>query len=266
MPTARLHRAIVLGAGFGTRLRPLTDDTPKPLVKVAGRPILDYLMDQLVEELPLAQITVVANCAHPEAWHSWGVDWTRRLDGTPVALSLLDDGVAAPPEALGAVGDLQFALQQTGTDQPALVIAGDSIFRLSLAPVLHAFQETGTAQALALYEDNPAHLRQTSVFDLTDDGVVQGLTHGPVTYEPQWTSPACYALTAAALSHVHRYLDSGGDHDSLGAFLHDLAQHQRVEAVRGPRKPGLRIHINTPAAHREADRLLRDEPVLQHRR
>ena len=68
MPTTRLHRAIVLCAGFGTRLRPLTDDTPKPLVEVAGRPILDYLLAQLVNRPALEQITVVTNSAHPKAW------------------------------------------------------------------------------------------------------------------------------------------------------------------------------------------------------
>ncbi len=263
MPTTQLHRAIVLCAGFGTRLRPLTDDTPKPLVEVAGRPILDYLLAQLVNRPALEQITVVTNNAHPKAWQSWAAHWRRRLHDTPLTLSLLEDGVTRTEDALGAVGDLQFALQQTGTDRPALVVAGDSIFRLSLAPLFHTFQETGTAQALALYEDGPAHhLRQTSVFDLTDDGVVRGLTHGPTSHEPGWTSPACYALPPSALQHVTSYLQRGGDADSLGAFLHDLAQHQRVEAVRGPRHSGLRVHINTPEAHAEADRALRDASVL----
>ncbi|NBB86270.1 MAG: NTP transferase domain-containing protein [Bacteroidetes bacterium] len=265
MPAARLHRAIVLCAGFGTRLHPLTADTPKPLVEVAGRPILNYLLDQLVAWPLLEQIAVVTNSAHPEAWASWAADWKSRLDTAGVALSLLDDGVTGPAEALGAVGDLQFALQHTGADTPALVVAGDSIFRLSLAPVRAAFQETGTAQALALHENDPAHLRQTSVFDLSEDGFVQGLTHGPATSEPAWTSPACYALPPTALQHVAPYLQQGGDADSLGAFLHDLAQHQRVEAVCGPRRPGLRMHINTPEAHAEADRALRDAPVLLHR-
>lgn len=262
MPTAQLHRAIVLCAGFGTRLRPLTDEMPKPLVAVAGRPILDYLLAQLAEWRPLKRVTVVTNSAHPNAWQSWAADWKPRLNNAGLALSLLDDGVIAPGEALGAVGDLQFALEQTGAGDPALVVAGDSIFRCSLTPLLHRFQETGTAQALALFEDDPAHLRQTSVFRFAGDRSVAGLVHGPETTTPQWTSPACYALPPAALEHVAPYLQRGGDADSLGAFLHDLAQHQRVEAIRGPRKPGLRIHINTPAAHREADRLLRDEPVV----
>jgi len=262
MSSVQLRRAIVLCAGFGTRLRPLTKETPKPLVEVAGRPILDYLLAQLAEWRPLKRVTVVTNSAHPHAWQSWAADWKPRLSNAGLALSLLDDGVTTPEESLGAVGDLQFALEQTGTDDPALVVAGDSIFRLPLTPLLHRFQKTGTAQALALFEEDPAHLRQTSVFDLTDDGLVQGLTHGPDTHEARWTSPACYALPSFALQHVAPYLQGGGDADALGAFLHDLAQHQRVEAFRGPRKPGLRIHVNTPAAHREADRLLRDEPVV----
>ncbi|NBB99924.1 MAG: NTP transferase domain-containing protein [Bacteroidetes bacterium] len=265
MPTARLHRAIVLCAGFGTRLRPLTADTPKPLVEVADRPILDYLVAQLAPWQSLRRITVVTNNAHPHTWQSWAANWKPRLDTAGVALSLLDDGVTHPADALGAVGDLQFALQQTAADHPALVVAGDSIFRLSLAPVRAAFQETGTAQALALYEDDPAHLRQTSVFDLSEDGVVQGLTHGPATQKPQWTSPACYALPPSALQHASPYLQRGGDADSLGAFLHDLAQHQRVEAVCGPRRSGLRMHINTPEAHAEADEALRNDAVLRHR-
>ena len=262
MADRAITRAVLLCAGFGTRLRPLTDNTPKPLVKVAGRRIVDYLMDQLQTWPSLQHIAVVINDAQPEQWQAWASDWKPELDAAGIGLSLLNDGVTEPEQALGAVRDLHFALDQVGTDSPALVAAGDSIFRLWLDPLREAFERSGTPHALALYEDQPAHLRQTSILQFSEDGSVAGLLHGVTTDSPQWASPACYALTASALSHVTEYLDNEGDPDSLGAFLGYLAERETVRVARGPERSGMRVHINTPAAKAQAESVLRNAPVL----
>ena len=164
--------AILLCAGFGTRLQPLTDDTPKALVHVAGRPILDYLMEQLVGWPSLEAIHVVHNDRHPEAFARWQAGWKRRSDSPTVRLH--DNGVQTGAERRGAVGDLQFAIDRMGTDAPAVVAAGDSLYRVALRPVLDRFQSADAHCVLALPATDDRMLRHSSVFDL-DGNRVRGV-------------------------------------------------------------------------------------------
>ena len=260
--------AILLCAGFGTRLQPLTDDTPKALVRVAGRPILDYLMEQLVAWPQLDTVHVVHNDRHPAAFVRWQAPWTGRSDGP--AVQLHNNGVQSDAQRRGAVGDVQFALDRVRTDGPAVVAAGDSLYRVALRPVLDQFEATDAHCVLALPaadEDAPQH---SSVFDLDGDRV-RRVVHAPDAPPSRWVSPAFYMLRPAGLEHVAPYLERGGDADTLGRFIDDLAQHQPVEAVRvttpdaADTAASLRFHINTPEEHARADALLANAPVLLER-
>jgi NDP-sugar pyrophosphorylase family protein len=256
--------AILLCAGFGTRLQPLTDDTPKALVPVAGRPILDYLVEQLADWPQLETIHIVHNDRHPGAFARWQASWAHRSDIPDVRLH--NNGVQTDAQRRGAVGDLQFALDRVGTDAPAVVAAGDSLYRIALRPVLDRFQITEAHCVLALPVSDEQELRHSSVFDLDGDRV-QGVEHTPGAPPSHWVSPAFYALQRTGLDHVAHYLDRGGDADTLGRFIHNLTQHQPVEAVRVTAPSAadgadLRFHINTPDEHARAEAILADASVL----
>ena len=255
--------AILLCAGFGTRLRPLTDDTPKALVDVAGRPIVAYLIDQLAGWPPLEAIHVVHNDRHAVAFTRWQRQQEQRNDDVPIRLH--NDGVRSNDERRGAVGDLRFVLDRVGTEAPAVVAAGDSLYRIALRSVLDRFQRTSAHGVLALHEVDARALRHSSVLALDGDRV-RGVVHAPDDPPSRWVSPAFYVLAPAGLSRVLTYLDRGGDPDTLGCFVDDLARHQPVDAVKltGPADANddLRYHINTPDEHARANAVLRDEPTL----
>lgn len=256
--------AILLCAGFGTRLQPLTDDTPKALVPVAGRPILDYLLEQLAAWPPLETIHVVHNDQHPDAFAQWMARWDSR-SGSPI-VCLHNNGVQSDDQRRGAVGDLQFAIERVGTEAPSVVAAGDSLYRIPLRPVLDRFQATDGHCVLALPATGERALRHSSVFVL-DGNHVRGVTHTPDAPPSNWISPAFYVLRSMGLEHVAHYLNAGGDADTLGRFIDDLAQHQPVEAVRVSAPDAvdgadLRFHINAPEEHARADATLAAAPVL----
>lgn len=255
-------RAIILAAGFGTRLRPFTDDTPKPLLKVAGRPIVDYLIDQLISWPEVDAIHMAINDRHPASFAEWQASWQTAMATLGIDLHLDNNGVRTNDERVGAVGDLHAVLEHIGTEQPALVAAGDSLFRISLRPMVERFLNTERSQALALFAQDEATLAHTSVFDLDDAGRVRSLVHAPDDPPSVWTSPACYVLTPVALGYVETYLEQGGDADTLGRFIDALAQREPVEAFTMPRKTGLRFHINTPAQYRTARNTLAQEDVM----
>lgn len=250
--------AYLLCAGFGTRMRPLTDETPKSLLPVAGRPILDYLMDELAAWTALDAIHIAVNHQHAEAFRTWASDWRPDMEA---ALHIHDDGVASPDEQLGAVGDLRFLLEKAGgAETGALVSGGDSLYRFPLAPLLNAF-DGSVSQLLALYEPDPNTLRQRSVLHLKDTQAT-GLAEHPNDPPSHRVCPSWYLLCPEALSTVDSFLREGGDADTLGAFVDAVAHSHPVEALPLPERTDLRLHCNTPEDLQRARTLLEEEPRL----
>ena len=253
--------AYLLCAGFGTRMRPLTTDTPKSLLSLNGRPILDYLMDELRDWQGLDAIHIVVNHRDADAFRDWAPAWRSVLDPLNVSLTIHDDGVSTPDDQLGAVGDLHFLLEKTSLpDDGALVSGGDSLYRFPLAPLLNAFTGT-TTRALALHEPDPAQRKQSSTLRLREERV-EGLVEHPADASSTRICPSWYLLSPNALASVGPYLDRGGDSDTLGRFLDALAQSQRVTAIRLPKQAPLRLHCNTPTDLERTRRLLDREPRL----
>ena len=250
--------AYLLCAGFGTRMRPLTEDTPKSLLPVGGRPLLDHLLTDLLDASSLGAIHLVANHRTADAFRAWADERRAALRDAGVSLHVYDDGVDGPDTQLGAVGDLQFLLDRTGIPEGgALVSGGDSLYRFPLAPLLDHFDGTA-ARVLALHEPDPARRRQSSVLRL-DGPRVTGLAEDPVDADSTRICPSWYLLPPAALAAVGPYLDEGGDPDTLGTFIDALARRERVEAVRLPERPHLRLHCNTPADLERTRTLLEEE-------
>jgi len=249
--------AYLLCAGFGTRMQPLTEETPKSLLPVAGRPILDDLLDELAGWTALDTIHLAANHCDADAFRTWATDWQARLDEAGLDLRVHDDGVTNPDEKLGAVGDLQFLLEET--DPPsdgALVSGGDSLYRFPLAPILNAFDGT-QSHVLALHESDPERRRKSSVLQLEGERVTR-LVEDPDATESTRICPSWHLLGPTALATVEPYLRTGGDPDTLGTFIDTVARREPVRAVRLPKREGLRLHCNTP------DDLQRARALFEH--
>lgn len=251
--------AYLLCAGFGTRMRPLTTETPKSLLPVGDRLLIDPLMDELRAWHQLDAIHVAVNHRDAAPFRAWAARWRPTFSEEGITVEVHDDGVSSPDEQLGAVGDLQFLLEQTGLPSDgALVSGGDSLYRFPLSPLLNAFDGTRN-RVLALYEPNPARRRHSSVLQW-DGPRVTGLVEDPSASDSDRICPSWHLLTPSALATVGPYLDAGGDRDTLGTFIDTLARRDRVDAIRLPKRKQLRIHCNTPEDLARARTLLTEEP------
>jgi glucose-1-phosphate thymidylyltransferase len=220
-------RAIVLGAGYATRLRPLTEEVPKQLLPVGGRPLLDWILDQL-EELPgLEGIHVVTNSHYAERFRRWADE----RGGVVVH----DDGTSTNEDRLGAIGDLAFTIREAGLDDDLLVIAGDNLFEFALSDFVAFRESKGVASAVAVHDVGDLRLAsQYGVVDLADDDRVLHFVEKPA--EPQST------LAATALYLYHReharliegYLAEGNPHDQPGNLVAWLCRRAPVYAYRCP--------------------------------
>ena len=140
-------KAIVLAAGYATRLYPLTLSTPKPLLPVAGKPMIEHVLERLAPLSGLDRIYVVTNAKFAGHFQRWNTG----ASASRFPISVINDGTTDDANKLGAIGDIQFVLTQQSVDDDVIVVAGDNLFSDSLAG-FGEFCRRQNAPVLALYD------------------------------------------------------------------------------------------------------------------
>jgi len=214
-------QALILGAGYATRLYPLTQDRPKPLLPVGGMPILQRICEQLGEAGSFETIHVVTN--HRFADHYEG--WRREYRNPPVPIRIHDDQTTTPENRLGAIGDLRFVLEQAPVDDDLLVIAGDNLIRGSLEPfVRHALDKGASVGLKDLRSKQLVSLY--GVVETAPDGRIVSFEEKPAQPRSTLVAVGLYFYPKATLPLVRRYLDLGNSKDQPGYYVQWL--HRQI--------------------------------------
>lgn len=253
--------AILLCAGFGTRLYPMTKNTPKGLLEVAGKPILDYQMPQLLGLPELDAIHLVTNARFVSQFYAWAEKWRVEMESRNVVLHLHNDGSLDEEQRLGSVGDLAFVLRHLDRTQPVVITAGDNIYRFSLRPIAENFLESDDNLVLALYEQSYQVRQRYAVIEFGRDDMVARLHDQPETPPTEWVCPSLYFLRPEALSRVEPYLASGGHDDSFPDFMDHVIQNESVRAVRKS-DSRMWLDVETRYMFKKANEVLEVEPLL----
>ena len=231
---------VILAAGYGTRLYPLTKETPKALLPVKGKPILQYLLEKLTS--PLApelesqtkKLLLVSNHRYAEAFQEW-------LSKVPLAfpMEVLDDGSTSEENRLGSIGDLSFAirhLEETkGWKEDLLVLGSDNLFPDRLGSFVSFAQGKGSkGSTLGIYE-----LPDRSQAHRYGVVRVDGENHHILEFQEKPKDPASASVSTAiyyfpypALKWVLEYVSSHATADALGSFVHWLLSRQSIFAYR----------------------------------
>jgi glucose-1-phosphate thymidylyltransferase len=246
-------RALILAAGYATRLRPLTDTVPKMLLPVGGRPLLDWIWDRL-DEVDLESVHLVTNARFAPKLAEWG-------EGRGVTVH--DDGTTSNDDRLGAIGDLAFVLDRIGLDDDLLVLAGDNLFEFSLADYVGFWRSKGVASGIAAHDCGSLELaREYGVVELDEDDRVVSLVEKPERPTTTFVSIAIYLIHREHLALVRTYLDEGNSPDQPGRFFVWLYPR---EPVYGYRFPGAWLDIGSRDQLLEADNRLRMQAGLPTR-
>ena len=118
-------KCLILAAGYATRLYPLTENFPKPLLKVQDKTILDWLIDDIDTLGEIDEYVVISNHKFAHHFDAWAAEKSQKI-------TVVDDGTESNETRLGAVKDIQFTIDQLGLDDDMLVIAGDNLLDFSL--------------------------------------------------------------------------------------------------------------------------------------
>jgi glucose-1-phosphate thymidylyltransferase len=211
-------KAIVLAAGYATRLRPLTETFAKPLLPVGGRPMLDWILDRLDEVNDVEAIHVATNSRYAPSFDAW------RHGGN---VTIHDDGTSTNENRLGAIGDIRFVVQRAGIDDDLLVIAGDNLFDFSLADFVEFWRGKGEASAVGIYDVGDRELaKQMGIVALGDDDRVLEFIEKPDDPRSTLAATATYIYHRSHVPLVERYLAEGNSPDQPGryvAWLHEVA-------------------------------------------
>jgi glucose-1-phosphate thymidylyltransferase len=251
--------AILLCAGFATRMYPLTRNFPKPLLKVGGKPALDYLMDQLIGLTEIESIYLVTNGLFYQNFLDWQNRWKGLLEERAIDLYLLNDGATSNENRLGATKDLVFAVESLKTIAPAVVAAGDNIFRFSLRTVAQEFISSRKNIVIALEEIDFHKEKRKGVVEIGPDNRVSRFYEKPVGIGSRWACPPVYFLQSSALGYVMEYSAQPSAGDSPGYFIEYLVNKEPVYAVK---VSGKRLDIGTIGSYEAADKILSNGPVI----
>jgi glucose-1-phosphate thymidylyltransferase len=242
-------QAVVLAAGYATRLYPLTLETPKPLLEVGGRPILERLLGQLDEVSSLELVYVVTNAKFAPQFRAFAAGWRGRLE-----LEVVDDGTDTDETKLGAIGDLELVIREHGIDDDLLVAAGDSIFS---GAELDGLAQLGLAKAApveAVYDvGNLEAVKRFSVITADEEGRIVGFEEKPAEPRTTLAGIALYFYPRSALPLVGQYLAEGNNPDQPGRLIEWL--HTRTPVYVWP-VPGRWFDIGSPETLEQAAREL----------
>ena len=237
-------KAVILAAGYATRLYPLTLDRPKALLPVGGKPMLDRLTEQLEHVEGLDEVYVVTNSKFADAFRKWAAG----RSGLP--LRILDDATVDDESRLGAIGDLDLTIREAELDDDLLVLAGDNLFSESIAP-FPVFALAKGGPALGVYDVGDLDtIRRYSVIELDGDDRVTRLEEKPERPRSALAGIALYFYPRSALRFVREYLEDGNNPDQPGRLVQWL--YPRTP-VYGWRVPGRWFDVGSKETLAEAD-------------
>ena len=244
--------AVILCAGFATRMYPLTENFPKPLLDIGGKSVLDHLIEQLMEFSNIESVYVATNNRFFPDFLKWAEEREKHITGKGLSLHIYNDGANQPEERLGATGDLAFVLRSIEKFEGAVVAAGDNIFTFRLKPYWEEFIKGDRNYILALKTENIERLRRTGVAELGSGNLVTAFHEKPLDPPSKYACPALYFLRADALGLIDEYLSAPGAADEIGLFISYIAEHSKIYALIAE---GEAVDIGTIEAYNRAKSL-----------
>ena len=237
-------KCIILAAGYATRLYPLTENFPKPLLPVQNKPILDWLIDDIETAQTIDEYIVISN--HKFARHF--EDWAKNK---PQTISVLDDGTETNETRLGAVKDIQFAIEAKKLDDDLLVIAGDNLLDFSLKDYINYQKQKNATCVMRYWEPDENKLRKTGVAEVDENDRIISMEEKPQHPKSNWCTPPFYIYRKQDIPLVKKGIDEGCGTDAPGSFIAWLSTQTPVHAYE---MPGKRYDIGNLASYEEVQK------------
>lgn len=261
-------KCLILAAGYATRLYPLTENFPKPLLEVAGKPILDWLIDDMNQTGMIDEYIVVTNHKFAPIFEEWSKGFGQKSKAPSTSdlrpstsdrrwhtpITIVDDGTTTNENRLGAVKDIQFAIDKLSNRKSSnrkwpddlLVMAGDNLLDFSLAGFIRYARDKQATCVMRYYEPDESKLHKTGVAEIDEEGLILSMEEKPAEPKSHWCIPAFYCYTKEDCRLIKKGIDSGCGIDAPGSFIVWLSSQTSVYTWE---MPGHRYDIGNLASY-----------------
>lgn len=220
-------KCLILAAGYATRLYPLTENFPKPLLKVGEKTILDWLIDDIDSAGLVDEYVVISNHKFAPHFEAWAKTKSQKV-------TVVDDGTSSNETRLGAVRDIQFAIDQLALDDEMLVIAGDNVLDFSLTRFTKYAKEKGTSCIMRYYEASEQKLTKCGVVEVNESDRIVSMEEKPAQPKSHWCCPPFYFYTREDAKLVKMGIEEGCGVDAPGSYIAWLCTKTPVHAMEMP--------------------------------
>ena len=220
-------KCLILAAGYATRLYPLTENFPKPLLKVQGKAILDWLIEDMDRSGVIDEYVVISNHKFAHHFDAWAAEKKQKV-------TVVDDGTESNEPRLGAVRDIQFALEQLDIHDDVLVMAGDNLLDFSLTTFINYALEKKTSCIMRYYEPDAKKLSRSGVVTLDENQKVLAMAEKPQEPQSNWCCPAFYYYTAQDAARLAEGIADGCHTDAPGSYVSWLCSKSTIHAMEMP--------------------------------
>jgi glucose-1-phosphate thymidylyltransferase len=221
-------KALILAAGYATRLYPYTKNFPKPLLEVNQKPIIEYLTEKL-EKLPgLSEILVVTNGRFYPYFEKWKKTLKTRKD-----IRIINDLTQSPEDRLGAIGDMNFVFGKLGFKDDYLVIGGDNFFKEPLAKFVSSAKKNSREVTIGVCDiKKRSEARNYGVVKLDKNRRINEFWEKPAKPKSSLVAMCLYYFPASQVGFIREYLSDPDNHsDAAGAYIGWLTRNKNVRAV-----------------------------------
>ncbi len=222
--------AILLAAGYATRLYPLTKNKPKSLLPLGSKLIIDYIMDSVDKISGLSKVVLITNDLFTRQFEEWAASLDRE-GKAPIVV--LNDGTTDDTNKRGAIGDIKFTIDTLGIDDDVCILAGDNIFTYSIENMQAFFEEKKAPTLIAINVPELHQRQKLAVAVLDDDCRVVDMEEKPQEPKSEWGIYATYFYGREILPLIDTYLEEGNSPDAPGNFPSWLYKRMPVYAFKG---------------------------------
>ncbi len=243
-------KVIILAAGYATRLYPLTLTQPKPLLPVAGKPMVEYVLDNLAPIGGIDRVYVVTNAKFAGHFQKWSDHY--RATKSKLAFTIVNDGSTDDTNKLGAIGDIHHVVEKEKVDDDIIIVAGDNLFSEKLGDFGKFIREKN-APVLALYDvGNLEEIKKYNSISVDAQGKITFFEEKPKNPQSTLTGIALYFYPRSTIALIKQYMAEGNNPDQPGRLVQWLYPRTPVYTWR---VPGLWFDIGSKETLEEANKI-----------
>lgn len=244
-------KAIILAAGYATRLYPLTINKPKALLTIGKQTILDFVVNEIKTISEIDEILIVTN----DRFYDQFCEWNNQAK-SDVKITVINDNTTDDTNKLGAIGDVQFVIENACVNDDILIMASDNIFTFDLIDFYNEFKTKNKDMILVSKIENHEDLKRMANVVMDENSRVIKMVEKPQVPISDTAAFASYFYTKDTVPMIKQYIDEGNNPDAPGFFPSWLCERKDVYAYSFV---GECYDIGTPQAYKEIGELFKDK-------